>query len=118
VSSRASTLAQADFARGQIEVIVYHQKVAQENVMFAHQASHGFAAEIHKRAGPGQQQLLTACFADAYSSLALSAVKVDRMQPGEVVQAMEADIVAIAGISLAGVPQTNYELHSVRVYRN
>ena len=31
---------------------------------------------------------------------------------------VEADIVAIMGISLTGVPQTNYEFHRLRVYGN
>jgi hypothetical protein len=76
-----------------------------------HQASHGFAAEIHKCPGPGQQQLLASHFAGAYSSLALPVVKANRMKSGEVIQALEANIVAITGISLAGIAQTNYELH-------
>jgi hypothetical protein len=33
------------------------------------------------------------------------------MKPGEVIQALEANIVAIMGISLAGVAQANYEFH-------
>jgi hypothetical protein len=79
--------------------------------MLMHQASHGFAAEIYKRPGLGQQQFLASYFVNAYSSLALSSVKANRMKPGEVIQALEASIVAIMGISLAGVPQTNYEFH-------
>jgi hypothetical protein len=68
-----------------------------------HQAGQRFAAQIHKCAWPGQQQLLAPYFADAYSGLALSSVKGDRMKPGEVIQALEANIVAIAGITLTGV---------------
>jgi len=49
--------------------------------------------------------------AHAYSGLALPSVKGDGMKPGEVVQALEADIVAVMCINLAGVAQTNYELH-------
>jgi hypothetical protein len=104
VSSRASGLAQADLAQGQIEVIVYYKEVAQRNVVSMYQASHGFAAEIHKCPRPGQHQLLTAYFANPYSSLALPVVKVDGMKPGEVIQALEANIMAIAGISLTGIP--------------
>jgi hypothetical protein len=111
VPSRASALAQANFAQGQIEVIVYYQQVAQRDVMLIHQASYGFAAEIHKRPGPGQHQLPTLYFANAYSGPALPAVKVDRVKSGEVIQAPEANIMAIMGISLPGVPQTNYEFH-------
>jgi len=33
------------------------------------------------------------------------------MQPGEVIQAQEANIMAITGINLAGIAQTNYEFH-------
>jgi hypothetical protein len=40
------------------------------------------------------------------------------MKPGEVVQALKADIVAIVGIGLAGIPQTNYEYHQSEVYAN
>jgi len=76
-----------------------------------HQASNGVATEIHKRPGPGQQQLLTGHLAYAYSSLALSSVKADGMKPGEVIQAMKANIMAIVGVSLTGIPQTNYEFH-------
>jgi hypothetical protein len=36
------------------------------------------------------------------------------MKPGEVIQALEANIVAITVISLAGIAQTNYEFHSLR----
>ncbi len=111
VSSRASALAQANFARGQIEVIVYYQEVAQRDVVLTHQAIHGVAAEIHKCPGLGQQQLLAPYFANAYPSPALPVVKTDRMKPGEVMQAPEASIVAIMGIGLAGIPQTNYEFH-------
>jgi hypothetical protein len=111
VSSRAPILAQANLAQGQIEVIVYYQKVAQWNVMLMYQASHGFATEIHKCPGLGQQQLLASYFADAYFSPALPVVKADGVKPGEVIQAAEASIVAIMGISLAGIPQTNYEFH-------
>jgi hypothetical protein len=80
-------------------------------VVLVHQAGQGFAAQIHKCARPGQQQLLAPYFADAYSGLALSSVKGDRMKPGEVIQALEANIVAIAGISFAGIPQPDNELH-------
>jgi hypothetical protein len=73
-----------------------------------HQASHGVAAEIHKCPGLSQQQLSASYFVNAYSSLALSSVKANRVKPGEVIQAPEANIVAIVGISLAGIPQTNY----------
>jgi hypothetical protein len=76
-----------------------------------HQASHGFAAEIHKRPGLGQQQFLASYFVNAYSSPALPVVKANRMKPGEVIQAQEANIVAVTGISLAGIAQTNYEFH-------
>ena len=79
--------------------------------MLAHQASHGFAAEIHKRPRPSQQQFLTSHLRDAYSSLALSSVKVDRMKPGVVIEALEANIVAVMGIVLAGVSQTNDKFH-------
>jgi hypothetical protein len=75
------------------------------------QASYGFATEIHKCPGLSQQQLLASYFASAYSSLALPVVKANRMKPGEVIQTPEADIVAIVGISLAGISQTNYEVH-------
>jgi hypothetical protein len=80
-------------------------------VVLVHQAGQGFAAQIHKCAWPGQQQLPAPYFADAYSGLALSVVKADGMKPGEVIQALEANIMTIAGISLAGIPQTNYEFH-------
>jgi hypothetical protein len=33
------------------------------------------------------------------------------MKPGKVIQALEAHIMAITGISLAGIAQTSYELH-------
>jgi len=111
VSSRASAPPQANFAQGQIEVIVYYQEVAQRNVMLTHQASHGVAAEIHKCPGLGQQQLLAPYFSKAYSSPALPSVEADGMNPGEVIKAPKADIVAITGISPAGVTQTNYEFH-------
>jgi hypothetical protein len=111
VSAGASALAQANFAQGQVQVIVYYQQVAQRDVVLMHQAGQGFAAQIHKCAWLGQQQLFATYFAGAYSGLALSSVKVDRMKPGEVIQALEANIVAVMGISLAGIPQTNYEFH-------
>ncbi len=79
--------------------------------MLMHQASHGFATEIHECPGLGQQQLLAPYFANACSSPALPVVKADRMKPGEVIQALEASIMAVMGISLAGIPQTNYEFH-------
>ena len=108
---RASTLPQADFAQWQIEVIVYYQEVAQRDVMLTHQASHGVAAEIYERPGLGQQQFLAFYFSEAYSSPALPVVKANRVKPGEVIQTPEASIVAIMGISLAGIPQTNDEFH-------
>jgi hypothetical protein len=40
------------------------------------------------------------------------------MKPGKVIQAPEANIMAIMGISLTGISQTNYEFHSLRVYGN
>jgi len=111
VPSRASTLPQANLAYGQIEVIIYYQEVAQRDVMLMHQASHGVATEIHECHWLGQQQLPASYFGSAYSSPALPMVKVNRMKPGEVIQAPEANVMAIMGISLAGVPQTNYEFH-------
>ena len=84
--------------------------------MLMDQASYSLATEIHERAGFGQQQLLAPYFADAYSGLALSSVKADGVKPGEVIQALEANIVAVMGISLAGISQTNYEFHWLRVY--
>ena len=79
--------------------------------MLMHQASHGVATEIHKCPRLSQQQLLASYFANAYSSPALPVVKADRMKPGKVVQTPETSIVAIMGVSLAGIPQTNYEFH-------
>jgi len=76
-----------------------------------HQASYGFAAEIHKCSWLSQEQLLAPCLADACSGLALPVVEGDGMKSGEVIQAQEADIVTVTGISLAGIPQTNYEFH-------
>jgi len=67
------------------------------------QASHGAAAEIHKRPGLGQQQLLTPYFSKAYFSPALPMVKTNRMEPGEVIQAPEAHIMAIMGIHPARI---------------
>ena len=104
VSSRASAPSQANFAQGQVEVIMYYQEVAQGNVMLVHQASYRVATEIHKCPRPGQQQLLASYLANAYFSPALPVVKADRMKPDKVIQATEANIVAIIGISLAGVP--------------
>jgi hypothetical protein len=78
-----------------------------------HQASHGVAAEIHKCSGLGQQQLLAPYFANAYPGPALPSFKADRMGPGEVTKALEASIVAIMGISLAGIPQPDDELHQI-----
>jgi hypothetical protein len=71
--------------------------------MLMHQASHGVATEIHKCPGLGQQQLPTPYFSKAYFSPALPVVKANRMKPGEVIQATEADIVAIMGIILARI---------------
>jgi hypothetical protein len=79
--------------------------------MLTQQASHGVATEIHECPGLGQQQLLSPYFANSYSSPALPMVKANRVKPGEVIQAPEANIVAIMGISLTGIPQTNYEFH-------
>ena len=79
--------------------------------MLLHEASYGFAAEIHKSPGLGQQQLLILYFGNTYSSPALPSVEANRMKPGEVIQAQEANIVAVTGISLAGIAQTNYEFH-------
>jgi hypothetical protein len=50
--------------------------------------------------------------------MALPSVEADRMKPGEVVQALEADIVTVTGISLAGITQTNYEFHQLGIYGN
>jgi hypothetical protein len=71
--------------------------------MLTHQTRHRFAAEIHKCPRLGQQQLPAPYFADAYSSPALPSVKANRVKPGEVIQTPEADIMAIMGISLAGI---------------
>ena len=86
--------------------------------MLMHQASHGVAAEIHECPWPGQQQFLALYFANAYSGPALPAIEVDRVKSGEVIQALEADIVAIMGISLTGIPEANYEFHSPGVCAN
>lgn len=104
MSSRTSALAQANLAHRQIEVIVYYQEVAQGNLVLMHQARYGFAAEVHKCPWPGQQQLLAADLADANSGMALSVPEADRMKLGEVIQALEANVMAIARIRLAGVP--------------
>jgi hypothetical protein len=103
VSSRTSASPQANFAQGQIEVIMYYQEVAQGNVMLVYQASCGFATEIHKCPWLGQQQLLIPYFSKAYSSPALPVVKADGMKPGKVIQTPEASIVAIMGINLARI---------------
>jgi hypothetical protein len=79
--------------------------------MLVDQASHGVAADIHKCSRLSQQQFLAPYFANAYSSPALPVVKADRMKPGEVIQAPEANIVAVMGISLARVSQPDNEFH-------
>jgi len=76
-----------------------------------HQAGHGVAAEIHECPGLGKQQFIIPYFSEAYFSPALPSVEANRMKPGEVIQALEAGIVAIMGISLAGISQTNDEFH-------
>jgi hypothetical protein len=50
--------------------------------------------------------------------VALSVPEVDRMKPGEVIQTQEANVMAVVGISFAGIAQPNYELHRRRAYRN
>ena len=79
--------------------------------MLMHQASYGFATEIHKCPRLGQHQLLAPYFSNAYFSPALPVVEANRMKPDEVIQAPEASIMAIMDISLTGIPQTNYEFH-------
>jgi len=81
--------------------------------MFTHQTSHGVATEIHKCPWLDQQQLLAPYFANAYSSPALSVVEADGMKPGKVIQAPEANIMAIMGISFTGIPQPDNELHQI-----
>ena len=71
--------------------------------MLMYQANYRFATEIHKHPGLGQQQFPASYFASAYSSPALPVVEANRMKPGEVIQAPEASIVAIMGISLTGI---------------
>ena len=71
--------------------------------MLMHQANHRVAAEIYKCPGLGQQQLFAPYFADAYSSPALPMVKANGMKPGEIIQASEASIMAIMGISLTWI---------------
>ncbi len=68
-----------------------------------HQTNYGSTAEIHKRPRLGQQQLLTSYFSDAYSGPALSVVKSNRMESGKVIQAPEANIMAIVRINSAGI---------------
>ena len=72
--------------------------------MLMYQASHGVATEIHECPRLGQQHFLTPYFSEAYFSPALPVVKVNRMKPGEVIQAPEASIMAIMGVRLAGIP--------------
>ena len=72
--------------------------------MLIDQAGYRLAAQVHERTWPGQQQLLTARLADANLGMAMSVPEADRMKLGEVIQAMEANVVAIAGIALTGVP--------------
>jgi len=103
VSARASAPSQANFAQGQVEVIMYYQEIAQGNIMLVHQTSYGFATEIYKCPWLGQQQLLAPYFANAYSSPALPVVKANRVKPGKVIQAPEASIVAIMSISPAWI---------------
>ena len=85
------------------------------NAMLMHQASHGLATEIHECTGLGQQQFLMPYFSEAYFGPALPAVKANGMKPSEMIQAPETHIMAIMGISLAGVAQTNEEFHLLRV---
>jgi len=68
-----------------------------------HQASHGVATEIHEHPWLGQQQFLTPYFAEAYFSPALPVVEANRMKPGEVIQAPEANIMAIMSINSAWI---------------
>jgi len=85
VSSRTSAPSQADFAQGQVEVIVYYQEVAQGNVVLVHQASYRVATDIDKCPWLGQQQFLASYLANAYFGPALPVVKADRMKPGKVI---------------------------------
>ena len=68
-----------------------------------HQTNYGSTTEIHKRPRLGQQQLLTSYSSDAYAGPALLVVKSNRMEPGKVIQAPEANIMAIVCVNSAGV---------------
>jgi hypothetical protein len=72
-------------------------------MLLMHQTNYGSTTEIHKRPRLGQQQLLISYSSDAYSGPALSVVKSNRMEPGKVIQAPEANIMAIVRINSAGI---------------
>jgi hypothetical protein len=81
------------------------------NPVFMYQAGHRLAAQVDKRARPGEHDLLAFYFSKTYSGPALSAVKPDRMESGEMIEALEANIVAITGVRLARIPEADYEFH-------
>jgi len=80
-----------------------NNQVIYRDAVFTHQASKRLAAFIDKGLGLSQQYFDAGYFAAADLRLTLVLFYWDGMEPGQMVYAAEADVVAVVGINLARV---------------
>ena len=107
MSAGTATLAEADFTHRQVEVVVYHRKVGEVDSELPHQLANCFAAEVHVSLRSRHHQFHPVRPSAARPGLSLFLFQPDTLGFREVVEAHEADVVAIVGVNSPRVTQSD-----------
>ncbi len=105
VSTGAPTQADANSAQRQVQVVVHHDQVFELHLEFSDQAADADAAVIHKGLRLSQHNVMTGKSALGDFGMAVTSAECEAVFLCKAVDAHKPDVMAIAGVFNAGIPQ-------------
>jgi hypothetical protein len=106
--SGAALFPYANFAQGQVKVIVNYDQIGQRQGQLLHQKAHRLAAEVHEGLGLGQHYFHPRYSASGNTAAGLSLVELQAMLAGEVADTAKAYIMAMLPVVPSWVTQPYY----------
>jgi hypothetical protein len=106
VSTRAATVADADFTQGKVKVIVDDEEVIKIDLKFLYQSANCLPALVHIGLGPGYYHLAASYFTCADAGETLLFIKPDTLRPGKMLETHKAYIMAVTSIISPRITQT------------
>src|SRR3990170_2207043 len=97
--SPATATVKADFAQGEVKVIVNNEEVIKTDIIFPYQPANRLSTLVHIGLGSGNYHLTAGYLTGANSGFLLLLIKLYAVHPGKIVQAHKAQVVAVISIA-------------------